>query len=225
MFSSGPRNREPMDAPRWSEGAAPGGASARHFSNGARDAWASGGEGRRGGDASARGTRGCCGAFRSRSTERNIFRGKRRTVHKDAESGGVRQDQHGHRGLALARLALGSGVMDELLIRVAEQVAKHGGGVGLSCACARRQWKPDNRENEINAFGMDVRRRFQTPPRCFLLTDPHTISRPVGGPNQTEYPFFHDDDDAFAKRCALFKGGAGASKAYSTSARTLFSFS
>lgn len=201
-----------MDAPRWSEGAAPGGASARHFSNGARDAWASGGEGRRGGDASARGTRGCCGAFRSRSTERNIFRGKRRTVQKDAESGDVRQDQHGHRGLALARVALGSGVVDELLIRVAEQVAKHGGGVGLSCARARRQWKPDNRENEINAFGMDVRRRFQTPPRCFLLTDPHTISRPVA---QTEYPFF-PDDDAFAKRCAFFKGGAGASKAYSS---------
>lgn len=30
----------------------------------------------------------------------------------------------------------------------------------MSCARAQRQWKPDNRENEINAFGMDVRRRI-----------------------------------------------------------------
>jgi len=45
--------------------------------------------------------------------------------------------------------------MDELLIRVAEQVAKHGGGVVLSCA--PETMEADNRENGINAFGMDVR--------------------------------------------------------------------
>ena len=84
-------------------------------------------------------------------------------------------------------------------------------------SCAPETMEADNRENGINAFGMDVRRisAFKRHRDVFLLTDPHTISRPVGGPNQTEYPFFADDD-AFEKRCAFFKGGAGASKAYSS---------
>ena len=105
-----------MDAPRWSEGAAPGARAA--LSNAARDAWRGvGGEGRRGGGERARDARVLQGVSIAIDGKEYF---SRRTVQKDAESGDVRQDQHGHRGLALARVALGSGVMDELLIRVAK---------------------------------------------------------------------------------------------------------
>ena len=70
-----------------------------------------------------------------------------------------------------------------------------GGEAWWRCKACRVLAREDNgslttEKMRLTRLGWTFGRRFQTPPRCFLLTDPHTISRPVGGPNQTEYPFF-----------------------------------
>ena len=59
--------------------------------------------------------------------------GRFRTVDEDADGGDVDEDQHGHAGLALTLGALGSGVVDELLIG-AEKVTEHGHCRAAGCA-------------------------------------------------------------------------------------------